>query len=134
MCQDCKPPGLRFSYACWFRFSQDYREGYEFATSYAELSEGDHKVRLRPLRGAYKNDFNLNHVEMMGRQAYQEPLKLKAAKLKDLKCLVQNCAGKDSLDRYWNRILGQPSGESSVDDDEYDEDDIAGLCDIFDYV
>ena len=39
------------------------------------------------------------------------------------------------MNRYWNRILGQPSRESSViDDDEYDEDDIAGLCDIFDYV
>ena len=74
------PPGVRFSDAHWFRFTQDYKDGYEFATSYAELTEGGHKVRLRPLRGAYKHDFNLNKVEMDGRLAYHEPLKLKAAK------------------------------------------------------
>ena len=48
--------------------------------------------------------------------------------------MVKHCAGQESLDRYWNRILGQPSVESSVDDDEYDDGDTAGLCDIFDYV
>ena len=129
------PPGVRFSDANWFRFTQDYRDGYEFATSYVELTTGGHKVRLRPLRGSHKDDFNLNRIAMDSRQAYHEPLKLKAAKIKDLKCLVESCAGQDSMNRYWNRILGQPSQESSVnDDDEYDEDDIAGLCDIFDYV
>ena len=128
------PPGVRFSDAHWFRFTQDYKDGYEFATSYAELTVGGHKVRLSPLRGAYKHDFNLNKVEMDGRLAYHEPLKLKAAKIADLRCLVQSCAGQDSMNRYWNRILGQPSEESSVDNDEYDEDDTAGLCDIFDYV
>ena len=128
------PPGVKFSEACWFRFSQDYLDGYEFANSYVELSTGGYKVRLRPLRGVYKNNFHLNHVQMIGRLAYQEPLKLKAAKLNDLKCLVKHCAGQDSLDRYWNRILNQPSEESSVDDDEYDDGDTAGLWDIFDYI
>ena len=71
---------------------------------------------------------------MIGKLAYHEPLKLKAAKINDLKCLVKHCAGQDSLNRYWNRILGQPSEESSVEDDDYDEGDTAGLYNIFDYV
>ena len=72
---------------------------------------------------------------MKDRQKYHSMLKLKAAKIKDLKDLVKHSAGQDSMNRYWNRILAQSSEECSEDyDNVYDDGDTAGLCDIYDYV
>ena len=125
------PKGISFSAACWFRFTKDYREGYELATSYAELSAGGYKVKLSP-RNPCKV-FRLNDMVMTSRQMYHRPLKLTAEKMKDIRSLVDACAGSLAKERYWNKILGAPTGESPPDNDEYDENDTGGFGDIFDY-
>ena len=127
------PTGVKFSDACWFRFTEAYREGYELATDYTQLTVGGYKVKLSPKR--IKNvDFKLNNMAMTSRIKYNAPLKLKQEKINDLRCLVKACAGPDSMNRYWNRILNVgPSGETTHDDDSYDDGDTGALGDFFDY-
>ena len=130
------PQGVRFSDACWFRFSNTFKEGYELATSYAELSMnsgGGYKVNIAPRGARATMGFNLARMDIRSRCAYDAPLKLTPAKLKDLRCIIDQCAGPIAKERYWNRVLGQPAGETPPDMDEYDENDVASFCDIFDY-
>ena len=48
--------------------------------------------------------------------------------------MVKACAGPDSMNRYWNRILNvESSGETAHDDDSYDDGDTGALGDFFDY-
>ncbi len=73
------PTGVKFSDACWFRFTEAYREGYELATDYNQLTVGGYKVKLSPKR--IKNvDFKLNNMAMTSRIKYNGPLKLKQEK------------------------------------------------------
>ena len=125
------PEGVRFSDACWFRVSKDYKVGYELATDYFSIEQGGHKVRLAKGIGK-KADENFSlRVNMAARQKYREPLPLTRAKMEDLQYLVYQLVPKYFQDTYWNTILCGPSQEEL----NYDEDDdtLGGFGDIFDY-
>ena len=64
------PEGIRFSDACWFRFTKDFKEGYELATNYETLTTGGYKVRIARLRGPRKNIFDLRYMLMNSRLKY----------------------------------------------------------------
>ena len=128
------PNGIRFSDAAWFRVTKEYNIGYELATDYFSLGRGlGQHVRLAKGRGKQLDrHFNLNY-NMNGRLKYSRPIPLKKAKLEDLRCLVFQLVPRDSIEKYWQEILGNPtSEETEIDDDEDDSGD-GGFGDIFDY-
>ena len=133
-CTRRTPNGIRFSDAAWFRVTKEYNIGYELATDYFSLGRGlGQHVRLAKGRGKQLDrHFNLNY-NMNGRLKYSRPIPLKKAKLEDLRCLVFQLVPRDSIEKYWQEILGNPtSEETEIDDDEDDSGD-GGFGDIFDY-
>ena len=70
---------------------------------------------------------------MVGRYAYQAPLPLTAAKLKDLQRIVRPLLSQEAQNSYWNAILNGGATDHIVDNDD-DDDDVGTFGDAFDYV
>ena len=116
-CTIRQPPShIKFSEACCYKISKDYRWGYELARNYVQLGAGT-KVRWAIGIGHRANQsMNLN-VPLV--QKYHTPLPLKQAKLKDLQSYVQGLVPDNIFHLYWAPILNAvPSADNNVDDDE----------------
>ena len=125
------PEGIKFSNACWFRVTADYKIGYELATNYYSLDQEGFKVRLAKGVGR-KADENFSlKINMASRQKYREPLPLTQAKIDDLRYLVHNLVPKDYQDKYWNYIISAPSLDCINNDDDDDEYILGGFGDIY---
>ena len=111
------PKGVKFSNACYYRITKNYRIGYEFAPNYTQIRTGSgYQVRYTRGKG-HRNDslFNLN---VPVPRKYLEPLALKPAKLKDLQDLVPGVVPNEEYNEYWHAILNSTPGQNNEDEDE----------------
>ena len=117
-CTIRKPPGdgEKFSQACFYKVSKNYRTGYQLANNYMQLSSGAcTKVRwAKGIGNRADEDMKLN-VRL--EQKYHAPLALPQAKINDLKSYVKGLVPGDIYESYWEPILNSTGSTENSDDD-----------------
>ena len=123
------PKGIRFSDACYFKVTKDYKIGYELAPNFLQLQFGTgYKVRLAKGKGATADKrFNLN---VRPPKKYNAPIPLNPRKLEDLQDFVPGLVPAENVQNYWNKIIN--SSPANMHQDE-DDDEAFGFGSVPDY-
>ena len=117
-CTIRKPRDDKFSEACFYKVSKNYRVGYEFACNYLQLALGcGTRIRWAKGTGPRADAAMILNVPLV--QKYDAALPLKEAKLKDLQYYVKDLVPPAIYDSYWKPILNAaPSTDDSNDCDD----------------
>ena len=126
--------GCRFVDACYFRFTDKYKIGYEVSSNYATLldpSMSGIKVRINKGKETPLNTLRFKLHQNIPRK-YNSPIPLSQEKLKDIRKLVEALVPTYIRQRYWDAIIG-PTNANSDNEGDVDEQAVdEALCEMLD--
>ena len=116
-CTIRKPSDEKFSKACFYKVSKNYRIGYELAGNYLQLYSPCTRVRWATGIGKRADENMKLNVPL--HQKYLAPLALTTNKINDLKTYVKDLVPRNIYESYWLPILNSaPSSETNDDGNE----------------
>ena len=124
-----KIKGCRFVDACYFKFSNSYRIGYEASCNYGTLLDNDMPgtfVRINKGKNISENN-DLFKLHQNIPRKYNSPIPLKKEKLKDIRKLVHALVPKYCRRKYWDAIIGPVDDNSDNEEDLDDQLEDAAL-------